>query len=205
VPNGLAPHLEFLASGRSLPGLTPAVHRRAPIRPSRGLLRWLPPPARGLLRWLLGSPAPSLQRAPPRGWCFPRLRPLSIEDIRISLPRRLRLLLEEDCVCTVYSPSTTLASGNVASTASASVSAWRRERTPQRLAWNPLQPLPRWVHPHPRSSPWISCIVHNWLSTKYDYQTTCTTREGSSLTSSTGLLSRLGRQVCWRCRQDQLQ
>jgi hypothetical protein len=52
-----------------------------------------------------------------------------------------------------------------------------------------------------RSSPWISCIVHNWLSTKYDYQTTRTTRGRSSLTSSTGLLSWLGRQVGWRCQQ----
>jgi hypothetical protein len=41
-----------------------------------------------------------------------------------SLPRRLRLLLEEDCVCAVYSPSTMLASGSVASTAGAMVSAW---------------------------------------------------------------------------------
>jgi hypothetical protein len=79
-----------------------------------------------------------------------------------------------------------------------------RERTPQRLARNPLQPLPCWVHSPPRSSLWISCTVHNWLSTKYDYQTTCTTREGSSLTSSTGLLSRLERQVCWQCRLVQL-
>jgi hypothetical protein len=49
---------------------------------------------------------------------------LSTEDIRISLPRRLRLLLEEDCVSAVYSPSTMLASGSVASTAGASVSVW---------------------------------------------------------------------------------
>jgi hypothetical protein len=82
--------------------LTLAAHRRAPLRPSRGLPRWLPPPARGLLRRLLGSPAASLQRAPPRGWCFPRLRPLSTEDIRISFPRRPRLLLEDDCVLTFY-------------------------------------------------------------------------------------------------------
>jgi hypothetical protein len=185
--------------------VTLAVHPRAPLRPSWGLLRWLPLPARGLLRQLLGSPAPSLQRAPPRGWCFPQLQLLSTEDIRISLPWRLRLLLEDNCVCAVYSPSTMLASDSVASMAGALVSAWGWERTPQRLAQNPLQPLPRWVHPHPRSSPWISCIVHNWLSTKYHYQTTCTTQERSSLTSSTGLLSRLGRQVCWRCRLVQLQ
>jgi hypothetical protein len=172
--------------------LTLAVHRRASLRPSWGLLRWLPPPAQGLLRRLLGSPTTSLQWAPPRGWCFPRLRPLSTEDIRISLPRRPRLLLEEDCVRAVYSPSTMLASGSVASTASATVSAWGGERTPQRLAWNLLQPLPRWVHLPPRISPWISCTVYNWLSTKYDYQTTCTTRERSSLTSLTGLLSRVG-------------
>jgi hypothetical protein len=80
-----------------------------------------------------------------------------------------------------------------------------RERTPQRLARILLQPPPRWVHPHPRSSPWISCRVRNWLSTKYDYKTTCTTRERYSLTGSTGLLSRLGRQGCWRCRPVQLQ
>jgi hypothetical protein len=104
--------------------LTLAVYRRAPLRPSRGPLRWLPPPARGLLRLLLGSPAPSFQRAPPRGWYFPRLRPLSTEDIRISLPRRLRLLFEDDCVRTVYSPSTMLASSSVVSTTDASVSAW---------------------------------------------------------------------------------
>jgi hypothetical protein len=200
VPNGSAPHLESLTSGRLLPGLTLAVHRRAPLQPSRGLLRWLPLPARGLLRQLLGSPVPRLRRAPPQGWYFSRPRPLSTKDIRISLPWGLQLLLKDDCVRVVYSPSTTLASGSVASTAGASVSAWGRERTPQRLARNPLQPLPRWVHPRPRSSPLISCTVHNWLSTKYDYQTTCTTRERSSLTSSTGLLSRLGCQVCWRCR-----
>jgi hypothetical protein len=104
--------------------VTLAVHRRAPLRPSRGLLRWLRSPARGLLRQLLGSPAPRLQRALPRGWYFPRPRPLSTEDIWISLPRRPRLLLEEDCVCAVYSPSTMLASGSVASTAGASVAAW---------------------------------------------------------------------------------
>jgi hypothetical protein len=76
-----------------------------------------------------------------------------------------------------------------------------RERTPRRLAWNLLQPLPCWVHPPPKTSLWISCIVQNGLSTKYDYQTTCTTQGRSSLTSSTGLPSQLGRQVCWRCRQ----
>jgi hypothetical protein len=38
--------------------------------------------------------------------------------------RGLRLLLEEDCVCAVYSPSTMLASGSEASTAGATVSAW---------------------------------------------------------------------------------
>jgi hypothetical protein len=205
VPNGSAPHLDFLASGRPLPGLTLAVHRRAPLWSLRGLLRWLPPSARGLLRRLLESPAPRLQRAPPRGWYLPRFRPLSTEYVWISLLRRPRLLLEEDCVCAVYSPSTMLASGSVASKAGALVSAWGQEQTPQRLARNPLQPLPRWVHPPPRSSPWISCTVHNWLSTKYDNQTTCTTRERSSLTSSTGPLSRLGHQVCWRCRQVQLQ
>jgi hypothetical protein len=123
VPNGSAPHLESPVSGRLLPGLILAVHRRVPLRLSRGLLRWLPPPVRGLLRRLLGSPAPSLQWAPPRGWCFLRLRPLSTEDIRISLPWRLRLLLEDYCVRAVYSPSTMLASGSVASTAGASDSA----------------------------------------------------------------------------------
>jgi hypothetical protein len=45
-----------------------------------------------------------------------------------------------------------------------------RERTPQRPARIPLPPPLRWVHPHPRSSPLISCRVHNWLSTQYDYQ-----------------------------------
>jgi hypothetical protein len=44
----------------------------------------------------------------------------------ISLLRRPRLLFEEDCVCVVYSPSTMLASGGVATTASATVSAWGR-------------------------------------------------------------------------------
>jgi hypothetical protein len=101
-----------------------AVPRRAPLRLSRGLLRWLPSPARGLLRWLLGSPAPSLQWAQTRGWCIPRLRPLSTEDMRISIPRRPQLLLEEDCLHAVYSPSTMLASGSVASTAGVTVSAW---------------------------------------------------------------------------------
>jgi hypothetical protein len=123
VPNGSAPHLESPASGQLLLGLTLAVHRHAPLRPSRGLLRWLPLTARGLLRWLLGSPALRLQQAPPRGWCFLRLRHLSTEDIRISLPRRLRLLLEDYCVRAVNSPSTMLAFGSVASTAGASDSA----------------------------------------------------------------------------------
>jgi hypothetical protein len=103
--------------------LTLAVHHRAPLRPSRGLLRWLPPPARELLRRLPGSPVPRLQRAPPRGWYFPRPRLLSTKDIRISLPWRLRLLLDDYCVRAVYSPSTMLASGSVASTAGASKSA----------------------------------------------------------------------------------
>jgi hypothetical protein len=75
-----------------------------------------------------------------------------------------------------------------------------RERTPQRLARILLQPPPRWVHPHPRSSPWISYRVHNWLLTKYDYQSKCTTRERSALTGLTGLLSRSGRRGYWRCR-----
>jgi hypothetical protein len=66
---------------------------------------------------------PRLQRAPPRGWYFPRPWLLSTEDIRISLPRWLRLLLEHYCVRAVYSPSTILASGSVASTAGASDSA----------------------------------------------------------------------------------
>jgi hypothetical protein len=120
VPNGSAPHLESLASGRLLQDSTLAVHQRAPLMLSRGLLRWLPAPARGLLQQLLGSPAPSLQRAPPRGWCFLWLGPLSTEDIRISLPRWLRLLLEDYCARAVYSPSTMLASSSVASTAGAS-------------------------------------------------------------------------------------
>jgi hypothetical protein len=68
-----------------------------------------------------------------------------------------------------------------------------RERTPQRLARVPLPPPLRRVHPHPRSSPSISCRVHNWLSTQCDYQTKCTTQEGPSLTGSTGLPSCLGR------------
>jgi hypothetical protein len=72
-----------------------------------------------------------------------------------------------------------------------------QERTPQRLMRIPLLPPLRWVHPHPRSSPLISCRVHNWLSTQYDYQTKRTTRERSSLIGSTGLLSRLGRRGCW--------
>jgi hypothetical protein len=38
------------------------------------------------------------------------------------------------------------------------------------------------------------------LSIKYDYHIQCTTREGSTLTSSTGPPSRLGRQGYWRCR-----
>jgi hypothetical protein len=75
-----------------------------------------------------------------------------------------------------------------------------RERTPQRLARIPLPPPLCWVHPHPRSSPSISCRVHNWLSTQYDYQTKCTTRERPSLTGSTGPLSRLERRGYWRCR-----
>jgi hypothetical protein len=54
VPNGSAPHLESLASGWLLPGFTVAVHRRAPLRPSRGPLRWLPPPARGCSGGSLG-------------------------------------------------------------------------------------------------------------------------------------------------------
>jgi hypothetical protein len=126
VPNGSSPHPEFLANGRLLPGLTLAVHRRAPLWPTRGLLRWLPPPARGLLRRLPRSPAPRLQRVQPQGWCFPRVRPLSTEDTWISILRRPLLLFEEDCVCAVYSPSTMLASDSVASTAGASVSAWGR-------------------------------------------------------------------------------
>jgi hypothetical protein len=36
----------------------------------------------------------------------------------------LRLLLEEGCVCAVYLPSTMLASGSVASTVGATISAW---------------------------------------------------------------------------------
>jgi hypothetical protein len=67
------------------------------------------------------------------------------------------------------------------------------ERTPQWLARIPLSPPLRWVHPHPRSSSSISCRVHNWLSTQYDYQTKCTTRGEPSLTGSTGPPSRLGR------------
>jgi hypothetical protein len=68
APSGLAPHPGSPANRRLLPGLTLAVHQRALLRRSQGLLHWLPPPARGLLWRLLGSPAPSLQRAPPRGW-----------------------------------------------------------------------------------------------------------------------------------------
>jgi hypothetical protein len=196
VPNGLAPHLEFLASERLLPGLTLAVHRRAPLRPSWGLLRWLPLPARGLLQRLLGSPTPSLRRALLRGWCFPRLRPLSTEDMRISLLRRPRLVLEEDCVCVVYSPSTMLASGSVASTADASVSTWGRGADSSMAGAKSSPATAALGSSSSRSSPWISCTVHNWLSTKYDYQTTCTIQERSSLTSLTGLLSRLVRQVC---------
>jgi hypothetical protein len=141
--------------------------------------------------------APRLQWVQPRGWFFPRLRPLSIDGTWISLPRWLRLLFEDDCIGAVThlllcwpsaaqpprpAPRSQLGGGK-----------W----TPQRLAWNLLQPLLRWVHLPPGTSLWISCIVHNWLSTKYDYQPTCTTRERCSLTSSTEQQSRTGRQVCW--------
>jgi hypothetical protein len=177
VPNGSAPHLELPASGRLLPCSTLAVHHRAPLRTSRGLLRWLPPPARGLPRQLFGCPGPSLQRAPPRGWYFPRPRPLSTEDIRISLPRWPRLLREEACICAVYSPSTMLASGNVASTAGASVSAWGMGADSSAAGAKSSSAIAALGSTSSRSSPWISCIVHNWLSTKYDYQTTCTTWE----------------------------
>jgi hypothetical protein len=55
------------------------------------------------------------------------------------------------------------------------------EWTPRQLAWNLLQPLLRWVHLPLRTSLSISCTVHNRLSTKYDYQSTCTTRKNLHL------------------------
>jgi hypothetical protein len=76
-------------SGSTSPRSSSAIARAPP---------WLPPPARGLLRRLPRSLAPRLQRVQPGGWFFPWLRPLSTKDMRISLPRRPRLLLEEDCV-----------------------------------------------------------------------------------------------------------
>jgi hypothetical protein len=43
-----------------------------------------------------------------------------------SVSRGLRLLLEEGCISAVYSPSTMLASGSVASVGGVTVSAWGR-------------------------------------------------------------------------------
>jgi hypothetical protein len=157
---------------RLLPGSNLAVLHCASLRPSRGLLRWLFPPARGLLLRLLGSSAPSLQRAQPRGWCFPRLRPLSTEDIWVSLPRALRLLLEEDCVCAVHSPSTMLASGSVAFTAGATVSAWGRGADSSAVGVEPSSATTALGSSFSQDNLWISCTVYNWLSTNYDYQPT---------------------------------
>jgi hypothetical protein len=123
VPNGLVPHPGSPVNGRLLPEFILAVRCRALLRPPRGLLRWLPPSARGLLQSLLGSPVPGLQRARLQEYRFPRLRHLSTRRHGISHRRWLRLLLEVTCTRAVYSPSTTVASGNAASTAGASDSA----------------------------------------------------------------------------------
>jgi hypothetical protein len=90
----------------------------------------------------------------------------------------------------VYSPSTMLASGSVASTAGTTISAWGTGADSSAAGVEPSSATAVLGS----SS---SCTVHNRLSTKYDYQATCTTRGRSSLTNSTGLLSRFGRQVYW--------
>jgi hypothetical protein len=100
----------------------------------------------------------------------------------------------------LYLPSTMLASGNAASMVGASDSAGGAGTDSSAACAGSSSATLRRVHPHPRSSPSISCRVHNWLSTQYNYQTKCTTREGSSLTSLTGQPSRLGRRGCWQCR-----
>jgi hypothetical protein len=192
VPNGSALHLESPVSGRLLPWLILAVYRRAPLGHHGGFSAGYHCRLGGcsggsLALWYQAFNGHRLGDGASLGFgpCQLKTFGLVSQGGYDYSPR-----------VTVYSPSTMMASGNVASTAGASVSSWGWERTPQRLARNPLQPSPRWVHPRPRSSLWISCRVHHWLSTKYDYQTTCTTRERSSLTGSTRLLSRLGRQVC---------
>jgi hypothetical protein len=179
--------------------LTLAVHRRAPLRPSRGLLRWLPPPTRGLLRRLLGSPAPSLQQAPPR------LRPLSTEDIWISLPRRPRLLLEEDCVRAVYSPSTILASGSVASMAGATISAWGAGADSSAVGVESSSATAALGSSSSQDRSVDFLLSTRWVVNQVRLQIHMYHSGRSSLTRSTGLRSRLGRQVCWRCRLVQLQ
>jgi hypothetical protein len=182
-----------------------AVPRRAPLRLSWGLLSWLPPLARGLLRWLLGSPAPSIQQAQPRGWCFPQLRPLSTEDMQISLPRRTRLLLEEDCVRAVYSPSTMLASGSVASTAGATVSAWGAGANSSAAGVEPSSTIAAlgssssqdksvdFLHSIQLVVNQVRLLTHMYYSGNiFTYKIDRTTVT-------------VGCQVCWRCRQVQLQ
>jgi hypothetical protein len=185
--------------------LTLAIHRRAPLRPSQGLLRWLPLPARGLLRRLPGSLAPSLQWAPPRGWYFPWLRHMSTEDIRISLPRWPRLLLEKDCVRAVYSPSTMLASGSVASTVGAMVSAWGAGADSSAAGVDSSSATAALGSSSSQDKSVDFLLSTRWVVNQVRLQIHMYYSGRSSLTHSTGLRSRLGRQVCWRCRLVQLQ
>jgi hypothetical protein len=70
--------------------------------------------------WVSGA-RPSMDTA--SGIALPSASALVNNKTWISHPWRLRLLLEATCSCAVYSPSTTLASSNAASTAGASDSA----------------------------------------------------------------------------------
>jgi hypothetical protein len=188
-------------NGRLLSGLTTAVHRHTLLWPPRGLLRWLSPPAQWLLRRLVWLLAQCPQRAQPRGWCFPQFLPLSTKDTRDQFPGGYdyysRKAASLQCTHLLLCWPLAVQPPRLAPRSRPGGG----ERTPRQQAWKILQPLLCWVPLPPRTSPSISCTVHNRWSIKYDYQAICTTRERSSLTSLTGQQSRSERLVCWQCRQ----
>jgi hypothetical protein len=75
-----------------------------------------------------------------------------------------------------------------------------RERTPQRAARLPRPPPQQRVHPPPRTGPLISCRVYKLVVNLVRLPHRMYYSGGSTLTSSTGPPSRLGRRGYWQCR-----
>jgi hypothetical protein len=121
-----------------------------------------------------------------------------------------RLSNEDECICDYdyssrspiaseeYSPSTMLASGNGASAAGGSGTAWVAGADSSAGGATFSATAEEGSSPSQDRS--VDAKAHTIGRQSTSTTTTSTTREAAVLTSSTGLLSRPGHRGCWRCR-----